>query len=203
MDTFQKLCLKSPSYELLIVPWEDLSDLPLLDLIDSTELARCIGFEKWGIWKKSYKASWEHSFSSRVKSGIFPGSDLCIPVGGHWTLDHNMVQSLCFRVIQAQVTHKFHVLQLATSKPFLEGHQSWDRWHEPQVLNVMRACPAYPQSGLWCALGTYQGVAQAMLTPVWLKPYNYSKTFIRLIELEGDCEHRLELEWKMFAQNMV
>lgn len=99
--------------------------------------------------------------------------------------------------------HKFHVLQLATSKPFLEGHQSWDMWHEPQVLNVMRACPAHPQSGLWCALGTYQGVAQAMLTPVWLKPYDYSKTFVRLIELEGDCEHRLELEWKMFAQNMV
>lgn len=138
MDTLQKLCLKSPSCELLIVSWEDLSDLPLLDLIDSTELARCIGFEKWGIWKRSYKASWEHSFSSRVKSGIFPGSDLCIPVGGHWTLDHNMVQSLCFRVIQAQVAHKFRMsCNMQPPSHFWKGtraeigdmnHRFWMSW---------------------------------------------------------------------------
>lgn len=68
------------------------------------------------------------------------------------------------------------------SKPFLEGHQSWDGWHEPQVLhvNVSMPCPS-----MECALGTCQGVAQAMLTPVWLKPYTKSKAFVHVIE--GDC----------------
>lgn len=108
METLPKVCLKSLACELLIASWEYLNYLPLPDLVGSTELLCCVRFVKRGIWNRPCKAPWELGFSSRVKSAIFPGSGLCIPFGGHWTLDHSMVQSLCSRTIQAQVSHKFH-----------------------------------------------------------------------------------------------
>lgn len=129
-----------------------------------------LDFLKGGMWNRPCKASWELGFGSRVKSGIFPGSSLCIPIGGHWTLYHSMVHSvLGWSELRSAINST--CLERATSKIFLEGQQSWDRWHEAQVLHATWACPARPWSGLLCALGTCQRVAQAMLTPVWLKPY--------------------------------